>query len=500
MLPVHFVFFLPLGFIGIYRWLWFIAKLLAYAMYQPVVPLQNPTYTCRRDVTILIPTIDAGEEIKLAIKTWMKSEPYEIIFITIPKIKQSLIELGRSVDPNEEIVRVITVPKGNKRKQMVAGVNEVKTALIIFADDDVLWPSTMGEWLIAPFEDPKVGGIGTSQTVLPINKYFTIWEILAAFRISMRNIEITASTKIDGGVCCLSGRTAAYRTQILKDPEFQREFINEFWLGKYHQHSGDDKFLTRWLYFHSWKTYMQSCPQAELASTFKDNYKFLIQLLRWTRNTWRSDFKSIFVEKKIWRQHPYTAFTMVDKFFNPITLLLGPVTILYFLTSPHHVQVLPLWVILTSYFVYLLITRFIKYCPHFVRRPVDVLLLPIVIIFNFYFACLKIYCLFTLHITDWGTRAGADTSGGHENPPPPKIVDDLESQKDFGNNVRQVRDAPQRTYGRLEPVVSTESEYTTLEYENQHSPFRNKSTHSKKTHIGNLPPPRRATRNKSIIS
>ena len=79
----------------------------------------------------------------------------------------------------------------------------------------------------------------------------TIWEILAAYRISMRNIEIVSTTYIDGGVCCLSGRTAAYRTAILRDPDFQWKFTHEFWRGKYHQHSGDDKFLTRWYFcFH----------------------------------------------------------------------------------------------------------------------------------------------------------------------------------------------------------------------------------------------------------
>jgi hypothetical protein len=43
---------------------------------------------------------------------------------------------------------------------MVAGINETKTDLIIFADDDVLWPSSMGEWIIAPFERPTIGGVG----------------------------------------------------------------------------------------------------------------------------------------------------------------------------------------------------------------------------------------------------------------------------------------------------------------------------------------------------
>lgn len=61
--------------------------------------------------------------------------------------------------------------------------------------------------------------LGTSQAVMPIGDRFTVWEVLAAYRIAMRNIEITATTYIDGGVCCLSGRTAAYRTEILRDPQ-----------------------------------------------------------------------------------------------------------------------------------------------------------------------------------------------------------------------------------------------------------------------------------------
>lgn len=248
--------------------------------------------------------------------------------------------------------------------------------------------------------------------MLPVGKTMTIWEILAAYRISMRNIEIVSSTYIDGGVCCLSGRTAAYRTQILRDPDFQWQFTHEFWMKKYHQHSGDDKFLTRWLVNHEWKTHIQACPEVELESTFKDNWRFLKQLLRWTRNTWRfclfytrSDIRSLIFERTIWRRYPYVAFTMLDKFFNPLTLLAGPVTVIYLTTRSAY---LPAWVVVLSYLVWLILTRLIKYLPHFVKRPQDVLALPVWIIFNIYFALMKVYCLFTLHVTDWGTRAGAD--------------------------------------------------------------------------------------------
>lgn len=69
--------FIPFGFIGIYRWFWFIVKVLAWALYRPWKPVANPKFTAR-DVTILVPTIDSGEEIKLAVRSWLKNDPFEV--------------------------------------------------------------------------------------------------------------------------------------------------------------------------------------------------------------------------------------------------------------------------------------------------------------------------------------------------------------------------------------------------------------------------------------
>ncbi|KND03817.1 glycosyltransferase family 2 protein [Spizellomyces punctatus DAOM BR117] len=445
--------FLPLGFIGIYRWFWFLIKILAYCLYKPLKPRQHPRYIPARDVTVVVPTIDSGEEIKVAIRTWLRCDPYEVIFVTVPSARDALNALAREVDPSGTKVRVITISKPNKRNQMVAGANRVRTPITVFCDDDVLWPETMLRWMLAPFENKMMGGVGTSQRVLPQHKYMTIWEILAAFRISMRNIEITSTTYIDGGVCCLSGRTAAYRTCILRDPDFQWSFTHEFWLGKYHQHSGDDKFLTRWIHSHNWRTYIQACPEAELSSTFKDNWRFLKQLLRWTRNTWRSDSRSLFTERYVWVRHPFVAFTMLDKFFNPITLLAGPATVAYLATCSDEPGSLPLWVVLTSYLVWLFVTRLIKYMPHFVRRPQDVFAIPIWLIFNIYFAIMKIYCLFTLHVTDWGTRDGADDGKGAEDELDifrPRWTDKDEENASGAGGVPNVR-MPSGPYGVAAP-------------------------------------------------
>ncbi|KAJ3479683.1 hypothetical protein NLJ89_g12317 [Agrocybe chaxingu] len=219
----------------------------------------------------------------------------------------------------------------------------------------------------------------------------TVWEVLAAFRLTIRNIEIASSTHIDGGLPCLSGRTAAYRTVILKDPEFLHGFTHDYWLGEVPAQLG-----------HGWATYVQCCKEAELLSTMKPNWRFLKQVLRWTRNTWRSDLRSLFMERHIWTAHPYVAYTMVDKIFNPLTLLVGPCLVSYLMyksTIPveqggYH---LPWWNILLSYFVWLSATRTLKLLPHLWNQPEHIIYVPAFILFGYYFAIMKIYALCTLH-------------------------------------------------------------------------------------------------------
>ena len=71
--------------------------------------------------------------------------------------------------------------------------------------------------------------------------------------------------------------------------------------------SGDDKFMTRWIVKHNWNMAMQVSPECTLATTFKADGKFFMQILRWTRNTWRSDFKSLVLERDIWYRYPVQA-------------------------------------------------------------------------------------------------------------------------------------------------------------------------------------------------
>lgn len=101
----------------------------------------------------------------------------------------------------------------------------------------------------------------------------------------------------------------------------------------------------------------------------------------------------------------------VDKLYNPLTLLVGPCFVAYLLyksTIPvdqggYH---LPWWNVILSYVVWLSATRTIKLMPHLWNSPQDIIYVPAYILFGYYFAVMKLYALFTLHETGWGTRAG----------------------------------------------------------------------------------------------
>lgn len=117
------------------------------------------------------------------------------------------------------------------------------------------------------------------------------------------------------------------------------------------------------------------------------------------------------MERYIWTTHPYVAYTMVDKLFNPLTLLVGPCLVAHLmykstLSVEHGGYHLPWWNILASYLVWLLATRTGKLLPHLWHNPSHVIFVPAFIIFGYYFSIMKMYALFTLHETGWGTRAG----------------------------------------------------------------------------------------------
>jgi cellulose synthase/poly-beta-1,6-N-acetylglucosamine synthase-like glycosyltransferase len=280
----------------LFRYVRLIVNCISHWTYRPVPIPDNPTYTSQ-DVTIILPTISSGgEELDRTIRTCLQSEPYEMILVTIDSNADALTKLAHKI--NSKKLRVLSIREANKRRQMCRAIPEVTTKLTIFVDDDVIWPKKVMQWMLAPFEDPKMGGVCTSQR-LQRSENVSVWNFLGAAYLERRNFDCSACLHIDGGLPCLSGRSAAYRSSILQDQAFTYGFTHEEW-RTCQLNADDDNFITRWLYAHDWKIGMQYHKEAEVQTTLEDGPKYLSQCLRWVRSNWRSNLTSLFVERHYW--------------------------------------------------------------------------------------------------------------------------------------------------------------------------------------------------------
>jgi cellulose synthase/poly-beta-1,6-N-acetylglucosamine synthase-like glycosyltransferase len=274
---------------------------IAYWRYKPVPLSDDPIYT-PDDVTVVVPSLDGdNEELRETIRSVLKNEPREVILVTIDANVEKAERLAASI-PSKKI-RVLSIRKANKRHQMCKALPHVTTPITVFADDDVSWPTALLPWMLSPFKDDRMGGVGTNQR-LRRETNPNIWNFLGAAYLIRRNWDCTACTFIDGGLPCLSGRTVAYRTKILQDQDFQHFFTHEEWRSC-QLNADDDNFLTRWMVNHNWKTWIQYHKECEVQTTLENNAKYLKQCLRWARSNWRSNIKSLFLERFVWRYVHY---------------------------------------------------------------------------------------------------------------------------------------------------------------------------------------------------
>ncbi|KAH6657184.1 nucleotide-diphospho-sugar transferase [Truncatella angustata] len=393
----------------LHRYLRLIVHCFSHWFYKSKPIPEKPGYTAD-DVTVVIPTIhNCFEELRPSLESILACKPQELILVTTFDKEVSLRKLASTLSSRN--IRVLCSSIANKRLQVCEALPHVKTRIIIMADDDVTWPSTLMPWLLAPFEDPKIGGVGTCQRVRRDRDgswAAQSWNWLGAAYIERRNFEISATHNIDGGTSCMSGRTGAYRAEILQSQDFLDGFKNERW-QKYTLNADDDNFVTRWLVSHQWKTWIQYNDECEIETTLEVGQKFLYQCSRWARSNWRSNWTSLVKEHYVLWQQPWCTYALHLATFTSLAFVFDPLIPFAMWRGSQGWDYNTRLAVLTAQLVWMFgFTKWVKLLGLFKRHPSDIVFLPVSIAFGWFHGFIKLYALFTLNMTSWGSRPDGD--------------------------------------------------------------------------------------------
>jgi cellulose synthase/poly-beta-1,6-N-acetylglucosamine synthase-like glycosyltransferase len=370
---------------------------------QPYPVSATPSFPPQQ-VTVVIPTtFKTPEELAQCIECIQRSDaPKEVFVVTgDPNVSAARALISAHSFSN---VKVLGVEKLNKRTQLLAALSQVTTPITVFADDDVFWPQGYLTQLTAIFENPQVGAGGTCQRVRrnTTSSVTGFWNILGISYLSRRVFNNITTNAIDGSISTLSGRTAAYRTCILKCDEFSYYFTHDTWMGR-PLNSDDDKCLTRYVYAHGWSIAIQTATCLE--TTVEDNAQYLAQCLRWARAHWRGNF-TVMMNETYWCSPKFAWGTYViyaSMFQTPSLFVDGGLFYLLSLALASYTSsVRSSCYILFAAF--LLFTKVVKMASHFKQHPGDIVWLPALIAFAYLHGFLNLYAVATMTTTVWGGK------------------------------------------------------------------------------------------------
>ncbi|QKX60494.1 uncharacterized protein TRUGW13939_07639 [Talaromyces rugulosus] len=222
-------------------------------LYRPAKIPQHPTYS-PADISVVIPTVNPrNDDFEECLSTCLINKPKSMFIIGGGLQIEDIEEIVHPLRSNyhETEITVLSTKVANKRFQIARAIPFIQTKITVLLDDHVFWPSpNFLQTVLAPFEDPKVGIVGTNKRVRRRKNctiFESIWNMLGALYLERHNFEIRATNAIDGGVFVISGRTSAHRTEILKNDDFIKGFTNErFFFRRFGPlNTDDDNYITR---------------------------------------------------------------------------------------------------------------------------------------------------------------------------------------------------------------------------------------------------------------
>ncbi|QWZ09969.1 glycosyltransferase [Nocardioides panacis] len=296
---------MPIGIVGLTSWLVWLTRRSLSHRYRPTVNDHRET------VSVVVPVYREDPDVlERCLRTWVSQQPFEVILVVDDRDDQVLERL-RALD----LAGVCVLPwrHTGKRGALGAGIRAARGDIVVLADSDTSWRPGLLNAVQMPFSDPRVGGVGTRQYVYA--RESNLVRRIAHWLLNTRYLDYVPALSRTGSVPCLSGRTAAYRRDIIRPRLAWLE--REVFLGR-ECVSGDDGRLTWLVLAAGYRAVHQDSARAD--SMFPDSVRaFVRQRVRWSRNSYRCYLTAI-GHGWLWRQPLLTQVTVLQILLTPFTM------------------------------------------------------------------------------------------------------------------------------------------------------------------------------------
>ena len=376
---------LPFGFLGVIAWSVWLGRRVLTSFYRPVENDHS------EEVTVVAPAYrESPEVLERAVQSWLWAGAAEIVLV-LPADENYNVARAKRAFAFDHQVRVLTTDNPMKRNALRVGIETATKPIVVLSDSDTLWEPDLLEKLLMPFSDPYVGGVGTRQRVLGAET--SVWRRAADWMLDSKYLTYVPAMARKGGVSCLSGRTVAYRTELLV--AVLPDLCGETFWGRQCV-SGDDGRLT-WLVLN--EGYKTTYQKDAVAWTMMPNTAkgFFMQRIRWARNSYRCYLRATF-RGWLFRQPLITRVSVLQGLLAPFSLTIGFAFVVFALARGE-LPMVALWA------CWITCGRGIRAIDHLRRNPRNLVLLPFMAaIVLFAMTAIKYYTLFTMNKQAWITR------------------------------------------------------------------------------------------------
>lgn len=376
---------LPFGVLGVISWSVWIGRRVLTGRYEPTVS----DYWA--ECSVIAPAFREDPAIlKAALRSWLWAGAAEVV-IVLPEDEQHLLDGPLRELQDDPRVRVLLTADGAKRVCLTIGIQAATRPIVVLSDSDTLWEPDLLKNLLMPFADPAVGGVGTRQRVLDPDS--SVWRRAADWMLDAKYLTYIPAMARKGAVSCLSGRTVAYRRDVMLD--VLPGLLGETFWGRPCV-SGDDGRLT-WLVLNA--GYRTAYQQNAVAWTMMPDCAsgFLRQRIRWGRNSYRCYGRAIF-RGWLFRQPMITRVSVLQGLLSPVSLSVGLGFVALSIARGDLLAT-------AAWACWVTCGRGIRAFDHLRHNPRNLLILPLMtVLIVFVLTALKYVSLLTMNKQAWITR------------------------------------------------------------------------------------------------